>query len=161
VLHTDHGEIPKYKGTAWRDGVQVSRRLSTSGFDFADQEGQPPGSMLMEHEGNTLLGGVRLEKTHPTNPFLHRYHPDHDNLNDRYEEFAEDVAQEVPDISRAIQMDFTTAWGGEPDAKPPGWGETFLEGVYSEIISGLHKNEISIKGDFTLRRVSEVDVLNP
>ncbi len=171
VLLTDHGKIPDYNGVIWRDGVQVSRRISSSGFDFTDMDSAHPGTMQMAQNGDILSCELSLPGDHPGNPFLHRYHPDHDNLNARYDAFAKIVGDEepeiiraiseVPEIIRAITIEFKTVWDGEADSKPPGWGEDILEGLYSEVISGLHTRPITINGDFTLQHVSDVEILNP
>ncbi len=161
VLLTDHGKIPDYYGLIWRDGVQVSRRISSSGFDFTDEDSGHPGTMTMTQNGDALSCELSLPGDHPGNPFLHRYHPDHDNLNTRYEAFDDGVRSEVPAIKRSITMTFKTLWGGAPNAKPPGWGESILEGLYSEVIYGLHTKPITITGEFILQHVSGVEVLNP
>ena len=43
---------------------------------------------------------------------------------------------------------------------PPGWGETIVGGVFEESITGLHRNTIFTSGQFRMRRVSAVPVLN-
>ena len=45
-------------------------------------------------------------------------------------------------------------------ATPPGWGETIVGGFFEESITGLHKNAIFTSGQFRLRRISSVPVLN-
>ena len=42
----------------------------------------------------------------------------------------------------------------------PGWGDSLVGGTFSESITGLHKNPIFTSGQFRLRRVSAVPVLN-
>ena len=163
VLLTDHEKIPEYSGVAARDGEMVGRRISAVGMDFLDDDESNPGTRRMTGQNNSLSCELVLPRLYPTNPFLHQYHPDHDNLDSRYKAYSDDGAfQEVPEIIRQIQMNIATGGDGEdPASIPPGWGRTLLEGEYTEVISGLHKTDITVKGDFTLNRVSDVDLLNP
>jgi len=43
----------------------------------------------------------------------------------------------------------------------PGWGSTIMGGDFMEIISGIHKNDITVEGTFRLNLVSNTDTLNP
>ena len=71
-----------------RAGQLVGRRLSSATLDY-DQNS--PGydavhkALLLTGTGfganRTLVTTVLLDKNHPTNPFRHRYNPDHDNLD--------------------------------------------------------------------------------
>jgi hypothetical protein len=36
-----------------------------------------------------------------------------------------------------------------------------IGGTYGEVVSGLHKQNISLTGTFVLRRASELGILNP
>jgi hypothetical protein len=94
--------------------------------------------------------------THPTNPFLHRYHPDHDNLASDFKTFK----QEVNRIVRDITLVFDPVPFDSPTSPPPGWGVNRLGGTFSESISGLAKGPIKVEGNFTLTLAADVDVLN-
>lgn len=108
--------------------------------------------------GSVALGQI-LERTviigeaHATNPFIHTYHPDHDNLNSRFTGSA-DAGAESPTINRTIRLAFS--------ATPPvgtsalGWGSAVLGGTYIEEVGGLHKDKLNATGTFELRRVSEI-----
>jgi hypothetical protein len=90
----------------------------------------------------------------PTNPFLHRYHPDHDNKDAEFLNFRAEAYQVV----RSVQLVFSTE---DPlGREPPGWGDSIVGGAFSEAITGLHKNAIFTSGNFRLRRVSAVATLN-
>lgn len=92
----------------------------------------------------------------PTNPFVHTYHPNHDNLDARFEN-ALPAGQESYTITRRITLDFEPSLTGVND---PAFGSTLLGGNYIEEISGVHKNPILVQGTFLIRRLSDIDVLN-
>lgn len=93
----------------------------------------------------------------PTNPFVHQYHPDHDNKDARFR--ALNAGVESYNIVRTCTFTFT--------ASPPagssvssGWGSSVLGGTYSETISGIHKEPITVSGTFELNRASEIGTLS-
>ena len=105
--------------------------------------------------GQTLVRTVTIPFDDDTNPFVHRYHPDHNNKDARG--FPLDPGVESYGITRTFSFEFT--------ATPPagvsaaGWGSTSLGGNYTEVIQGLHKQDITVSGTFVLRRASEVGTL--
>lgn len=106
--------------------------------------------------GETLTHTIRIAYNDPTNPFVHAYHPDHDNKDARGAPLPAGV--ESPDITRECSFVFT--------ASPPtgssatiGWGSSILGGTYTETITGLHKEPLVLSGIFELRRASEVGTL--
>jgi hypothetical protein len=93
--------------------------------------------------GGTLAGlpgtasfTITIPFNDPTNPFVHQYHPDHDNKDARFQPVGAGV--ESYNISRACTFTFT--------ATPPvgstasGWGSSVIGGTYAETITGIHKN---------------------
>ena len=100
---------------------------------------------------------MSLPHTDATNPFLHTYHPDHDNLDARFNATPLDAGIESHTVSRAITltMDAVSPTGD------PAWGAGTLSGAYAETLTGLHKNPIGAEGRFTLRRLSEITTLVP
>jgi hypothetical protein len=82
----------------------------------------------------------------PTNPFRHKYHPDHANPVN----YA---------IVRAINLEFPGE--AHPSADPLTQGYDSFAGNYRERISGLHKNDLFVTGTFKLNRISLVGELNP
>jgi len=159
VLLTDHTLVPDYTGVAIRDGVPVGRRLSAVGFDFT-------GTSLACNGGVSLNGtvecSINLGWDHPTNPFLHRYHPDHDNWDERYE----NVVQEAYAVTREIKLGFSDRYPPDEDlperaVTPAGWGFELLGGYYTEKLTGLHKDDIKVQGPFILRKVAGTDTLTP
>lgn len=102
--------------------------------------------------GASLQHVVTIPFDDPTNPFVHTYHPDHDNRDARFAPLPADV--ESYDITRHITFTFT--------AEPPkgssvtGWGTTIYGGTYAETIEGLNKAPLTVGGTFVLRRISEI-----
>jgi hypothetical protein len=140
VLLTDTALIPQYQGITLRDGVGVGRRYSTVAYDFPGQTLDLAGLFAV----NQSLGVTNtMAADWPTNPFRHRYHPDH-QTRDSY------------DITRAI----TVAILPPPTNAPPDYGDGRLQGSYQEIVTGLHKTNIIATGTISLVRVSRVGVLN-
>lgn len=126
----------------------------------------PPGTVLggtgTVALGQTLVRTISLPYNAPTNPYVHTYHPDHDNRNARFDGSVA-AGVESPDITRACSFAFTTT----PPAgvSSQGWGSSVIGGDYSETITGIRKarmadstttNSVTVTGTFVLRRVSEL-----
>jgi hypothetical protein len=103
---------------------------------------------------NELGGTVNIGFGDPTNPFLHRYHPMHDNKD--WDFVAYTNAVEVPNITREITMDFTTVTNATAD---PIWGVDAVAGTYTETLLGLRAQPIVMTGPFALQRISRIDQL--
>ena len=138
VLITDDSLVGQFTGISSRDGVPVGRRISTAGFDFADNELPLAGDFAI---GSTVVGTNTMSDSFARNPFKHRYHPDH---------------QSGYDITRVIGLEFSPA----PTNAPPGYGERVLDGLYHETVTGLHRTNIVVGGTFRLTRIASTDVLN-
>ena len=132
----------------WWDGGSVRPRLGLDNRKL--RSGGPFGS-------GTLNGQLTLGYDDPLNPFKHVYHPDHDNLDARFEQ-ALPEGRESFTVIRQLAMDFT---GTDPlGLNPPGWGETETGGTYRETFTGLHRRAIQISGTFRLVKVATVPELN-
>lgn len=101
--------------------------------------------------GGEVLGSFILPAQAPSNPFLHRLHPDHGS---------------GIEITRHVLLNIDTPEGGG-DFSSAGYGVSVLTGTYSEEIFGLHKplgnsQDIGLKtqGSFTLNRLTLADTLN-
>ena len=46
-------------------------------------------------------------------------------------------------------------------APSPGEGMGLIQGVYTETITGMHKDSIQVQGRFILERITEAAELNP
>jgi hypothetical protein len=111
----------------------------------------------------TLTQTIDIPFNDPTNPFVHKYHPDHDNKSASGSALT--AGQESYNVSREVTFTFT--------ASPPegsiitGWGSSVIGGNYAETIQGLSKDTrgvgtgdgIQLSGTFELRRVSEIGEL--
>lgn len=100
--------------------------------------------------GGALTCTFSLPFDDPTSPFVHQYHPDHDNRSARFQPLPAGV--ESFNVSRAISF----AFSGTPPAGQPaaGWGTTVVGGTYSETLTGLHRRPLTVTGTFLLRRVT-------
>lgn len=105
--------------------------------------------------GQTLVRTVSIPFDDNTNPFVHRYHPDHDNKDARGQPLGAGV--ESYGITRTLSFQFTaTPPAGE---SATGWGSTSIGGNYTEVIKGLHKQDLTVSGTFVLRRASETGAI--
>lgn len=151
VLLTDKNLLGLYSGASMRDGKTVGLRYSTVAYDFEGEELEMEG----DFGGNrSVQVAVVIEPDLPTNPFLHRYHPDHNNLDEQFLNYREEAYRVVRD------MQFTFSAEPPEGSSGLGWGDTRVGGTFRESIVGLHRNPIFISGRFQLRRVSAVAVLN-
>jgi len=106
--------------------------------------------------GSSLSHTVTIPFDDPTNPFVHAYHPDHDNRDARFKPLQAGV--ESYNITRRLTFQFTSS---PPDGSTiSGWGTTVYGGNFSETIEGLNKAPLNVGGTFTLRRISEIADIN-
>jgi len=155
VLLTDERLIPQYKGAALRDGEMVGRRLSTADFPFPST----PANNFLPLTGtfainNTVSGSYTMGANDAVNPFKHKFHPDHDNLDATFTSFR----GEAYDYSRSFQLLIAPA--NTIGLASSDYGYSSLSGVYSETVRGLHRTDIVARGTFQLRRVISTPVLN-
>jgi hypothetical protein len=104
--------------------------------------------------GSILAYQVVLPFDDPTNPFVHQYHPDHDNRDANLLPLKAGV--ESYNITRECSFEFTET---PPDGSSvTGWGTSVYGGNYSEIIKGLNKpsQNLTTSGTFLFRRLSEI-----
>jgi hypothetical protein len=152
VLVTDESLFsdPNYGGASLRDGQPRGRRISSAAFSFPlPVKMQPvPMSEPFGFEGAVfeLESQIVIDSNDPLNPFRHKFHPDHDDLSESYK------------VTRNITLEFTSNVPGA--SLMAGWGDTDIGGVYREVLTGLHKQEIHVKGTFRLHRISQIGQLN-
>lgn len=157
VLITDDRLVGSFSGAGLRDGTPVGRRLSTVGYDFGGDTDQDFVALAGEFElGQTLSVTLTTPVDHPTNPFQHRYHPDHDNLNARFDSPQDEAYETI----RNLELQFTSDPPGGA-APPPDYGYNQMGGRYRETLFGLHRDPLRVSGTFALRRISLVSDLNP
>jgi hypothetical protein len=143
VLVTDDALLPNFDGVVKRSGRLVGVRHSSAFYSFPGLdlplEGGVGSAFLLEGD-NTVSSAL------PTNPFRHKFHPQHKDPKD---------LKGLPyDIHRHIEFQFR-------DARIlPGEGRDRLNGTYRETIRGLHRAPIVVEGDVRLERISLVNKLN-
>jgi len=138
-------------------------RVSSASFPHGGSSGGPwaAGAGGTFGGSGTASFSVVVPFDARTNPFVHTYHPDHDNWDARYEKKLP-AGQESHTVTRDITLTFQPT----PPAgvSPLGWGVTTVGGTYEELITGLRApgQEIGIRGSFILQQVSTVPTLtNP
>jgi hypothetical protein len=156
VLLSDESNAAQYTGAALRDGQPVARRFSSAAFAF-----QTP--LLMSGTGPFGTGPsqfsclISMDYRDPLNPFVHIYHPDHNNLDERYSSTLPE-GKESYSFNRSIQLQFSNQ---DPEnLSIPGWGDNRVGGTYRETISGVHKSPLYLEGTFTLTRASTTTELH-
>lgn len=171
VLITNPDLIPNYKGATLVDGEGVGYRISCLAYDFngielalaGDFGWVPDGTGMVP--GNPLTGELVLGVDDATNPFKHKFHPDHDNKTADFEEFT----AEAYEIRRNMTFEFTE---NDPDGEDsPQWGSSEMGGIFRETVSGLFAKKIPggggavndlihAEGTFKLERISAAGVIN-
>src|SRR5262249_3929389 len=117
-----------------------AQRFSTVAFDFTDNDSDP-NDLALNLTGGLgqnfeCVGTLLLDKSHPTNPFRHKFHPDH--ANDGAKAYS---------ITRNIKLQFIV-----PIQNVGGVDQ--LDGTYEETITGLHRAALTTQGTVRLTRVA-------
>jgi len=163
VLITDDELIPSFQGVGQSGGDPVGYRISTAAYDFEGTEVTMNGTFDFLR---ALTVNLVMEPDLPSNPFMHKFHPDHNNLDEHYLPLPEGF-EEALRFTRQFQLDFAeldpegVEMGDGTWMNKPGWGSTIMGGAFMETISGVHKNDITVEGSFRLNLVSTTDTLNP
>ena len=111
-------------------------------------------------DGGTMALGGSLSCTistpfnDPTSPFVHQYHPDHDNKSGTTPLVS---GQESYDLGRAVTFAISAA--APAGVSATGYGANVIAGNYTEVLTGLRKDSVTVTGTFSLRRVSEIGTL--
>jgi hypothetical protein len=148
VIASDEALLPSLIG----NGNITGRRISTAAFAFRN-----PLILGGNFAVDSLAGTVMLDYNHALNPFKHRFHPDHNNLDERYEQTLPE-GRESFTIQRAVTLQFSSNDPQGPN--PPGWGDSEVGGVYREVMTGVHRSAIHLSGTFRLVRITNVGALN-
>jgi hypothetical protein len=143
------------EGALKQDSLAGAQRYSAAHLPLDQPITSGSGGVAI---GDVLTRNITVPFDDPTNPFVHAYHPDHDNKDARGAPLAAGV--EAPNITRTCKFTFT--------AQPPagsssaiGWGSSVIGGTYEETMTGIYKDPLILSGTFELRRVSEIGTLTP
>jgi hypothetical protein len=163
VILADSALAPNYSGISLRGSTMVGLRTSAIGYDFNGSTTTCTGAL---GTGGSIGCGFVLASGAPSNPFLHRFHPDHDNLDEQFNPIAQGQPAESYEIARTIKLTLGNRYPANPDEPerpassiPPGWGATLLGGTYGETITGLDKDTLSVSGWFTMKLISATATL--
>jgi hypothetical protein len=114
-----------------------------------------PAKMEVVGTGTLPAGPLRFTVTlghnDSSHPFVHVYHPDHDNKDERFEQQLP-AGRESNTITRAIEFTFLPT---NPNGFDPEWGGTRLGGTYRETITGLRSLPIVCNGAFVINRIAD------
>jgi len=106
--------------------------------------------------GSSVTSKISISFDDATNPFVHKYHPDHDNRSSTGAYLTNKV--ESYNITRDCTFQFTA---DPPDGSTvQGWGTTVLGGIYKEAIAGLNNKTLNVSGTFAMRRISEISEID-
>jgi hypothetical protein len=78
--------------------------------------------------GGTLVRNITIPFNDPVNPFVHQYHPDHDNKSPRGQSLPAGV--ESYDVTRSCSFTFTAS-PPPGSASSTGWGSSIIGGTYT------------------------------
>ena len=107
--------------------------------------------------GSKAAWSIDISYKDATNPFVHTYHPDHDNLDASYKIDTGNKGESYT-INRNCEFTFTSA---PPDGGTvSGWGTSILGGTYVETITGLNHKTLDVSGTFEMRRISEISAID-
>ena len=140
------------EGALKQDSLASAQRYSAAHLPLDQPITSGSGSVAI---GDVLTRIVTVLFNDPTNPFVHAYHPDHDNKDARGGPLAE-----APTITRTCKFTFTAAPPAGSGAAI-GWGSSVIGGTYEESMTGIYKDPLILSGTFELRRASEIGTLTP
>lgn len=142
--------------------LSASRRISTVHLPWT--EANDPWALAGTFgEGTINTGSTGVEvgvDEHESNPFLHTYHPDHDNLDAEFASGILGTGDESYQINRVISLSFGTT--GDDFGALTSSAKT-VSGTYAETLALTAKDDVvksyRLLGPFELNRISEIDAL--
>lgn len=140
-----------------------TRRISSVAFSHP----RPITASAAFGAGQPLIFPLTIAANDPLNPFLHKYHPDHDNLDAKFNPIDLDATPsylwESPEVQRRIALELSDvlpfAGATADEAIALDWGGANWGGYYREVLHGLHRNDITVKGYFVIRQILTGDQL--
>lgn len=142
------------------ENLEVARRISSAHLPWS--EGNDPWLFTGGDfaEGDTITATVTIgADDHRSNPFLHTYHPDHDNRNANFNATLPQGIESFA-ITRELSLAFSVPTD-DFDALTAG-GIDYM-GDYLESITidgdGVNSEEYEVKGPFLLTRIANIGTL--
>lgn len=131
-------------------------RISSAAFSMQEPIG---GGGSFTDPNPRLTFAITVGSQDPRNPFKHKYAPDHDNLDAKFNPI--DLSSVPPhlwesyQVTRRLKMELTEfpPGGGAEEAAALDWRGATWGGAFSEVYSGLYKNAITVKGYFVIQQV--------
>jgi hypothetical protein len=129
---------------AFRDGRAVTRTFNSILFDR-------PVSLTVDASdaldpfgaSGTLRGALRILPDDPLNPYRHRYNPEHRKGYDITREFTIKIENQADSLADELSgLDGT-------------FGPHRLTGQYTEVITGISAQPITVRGNFRLERLGQ------
>ncbi|MBI4657422.1 MAG: LamG domain-containing protein [Verrucomicrobia bacterium] len=139
--------------------LSSARRISAVHLPFSD--GNAGWAFTGQFaQGQVLTNQINLDfGDYASNPFLHGFHPDHDNLNATFDA-TEPRGVESYDSERKVTLTFTAPGN---DFASLVSGSSQMTGQYAEEIvlkgRGTESRQIDTAGVFVLKRISDIAVL--
>lgn len=131
------------------------RRVSSANFPFMEPRAFD-GALGFLKDGATLSVAFTQAYDAKDNPFVHAFHPSHDNLafNNGKPSKKGDGADGTGDyeswsVTRRVSLTFA---GADPLGANDDWNKTVCGGTYRETITGLNKTPIIVEGAFRLNK---------
>lgn len=131
------------------------RRVSSANFPFMEPRAFD-GALGFLKDGATLSVSFTQAYDAKDNPFVHAFHPGHDNLafNNGKPSKKDDGADGTGDyeswsVTRRVSLTFA---GSDPLGANDDWNKTVCGGTYRETITGLNKTPIIVEGAFRLNK---------
>lgn len=141
--------------------AQLSEARRISSVHFPTSAGNIPWTFTgTMQQGGSLTALVPLaHDDQSSNPFLHTYHPDHDNLD---AQFSTSLARGVESygVTRQLTLSFTAP---DDNFNSLTQGSQDLGGTYAEVVTlqarGSQTRQYNVLGAFTLKRISDIATL--
>jgi hypothetical protein len=158
VLISDRRNLVNFQGTAMKGRERSGRRLSSRVLGL-NGAARTNGYLAMAGQfrpGNAVTVTVGMDSQSPLNPFFHKYHPDHDNLDVNFAAL-QPRGVEAYDITRTLRLTFTTPGTDFGSLTATAQSRT---GVYEETMTigaqGGAARDFRLSGSFSLQLISPV-----
>jgi hypothetical protein len=158
--HGSNAVLTTRQANLLTEALDSARRISAPHLPWSVNNGGFPFSGPLGPTAN-LTASVPLEfSDQASNPFIHSYHPDHDNLDPKYRAYLTVRGQESYTVRRTINLSMTVP---ADDFYSRTRGSLALSGRYSESVrfeaQGTDAKMYTVGGSFTLHRISSIPIL--